>query len=280
MLWAPVKGMTRYQSNIAAAASSTLGTSCTTGGAEATKGTIVEAIASANFDAYLMHITIGDYTTSSSSGRGCLDIMIGGSGSEQVLIENLLMGRCGGSADDLQVKGPKQWMFPVFVPAGSRLSIRAAGQATSTTVRCAITLMGGQGSPQFQVGTKVTTYGVATVANGVSITEGASGAEGSWTQITSSTSQEHFCLVPSYQFNTTSGASERYSYVDIGIGASSSEVQIGPTYIYSSGWYSLMDGPFNPMPAFCNIPAGTRLAMRASNSGTARDAQGAIHAIT
>lgn len=279
MLWAPIKGMTRYQSNIAAAGSSTLGTSCTTGAAEATKGTIVEAISSTNFDSYLMHITIGDYTAEGSAGRGCLDIMIGGSGSEVALIENLLMGYCGGSADDAQVKGPKQWMFPVFVPAGSRLSIRAAGEAASTTVRCAITLMGGQGSPQFHVGTKVTTYGVATVANGTTITEGQSGVEGAWAQITSSTSRDHFCVVPSFQFNTQT-TNEAYSYVDLGIGAASSEVQIGAPYVYSSGFYALMDGPFNPMPTFCNIPAGTRLAMRASNSGLRRAAQGAIHGVT
>jgi hypothetical protein len=279
MLWVPQKGLTRYQSNLSSTSSATLGTSCTTGAAEATKGSIVEAIASTNFDSYMMHITIGDYTTTSTPARGCLDIMIGAGGSEQVLIENLLMGYCGGQAD-VQQKGPKQWMFPIYVPAGSRLSIRAAGERTSTAVRCAITLMGGTVSPMFQVGTKVTTYGVGTVANGTTITEGGSGAEGSWAQITSSTSVEHFCLVPSYQFNTTTASTERYSYVDIGIGAASSEVQLGTPYVYSTGFYAPMDGPFNPMPVFCNVPAATRLAMRASNSGTARAAQGAIHGVS
>lgn len=276
MLWGPQKGMTRYQSNIAAAGAS-IGTSCTAGASEATKGTIVEAIASTDFDSYLMHITCAENSTGGSGGRGCVDILIGAAGSEQVLIENLLMGYCGGIVD-FQIKGPKQWMFPVYVPAGTRISIRSAGQRTSVAVRVGISLMGGLGSPQFQVGTKVITYGMGTVANGTSITEGGSGAEGSWTQITSSTTHEHFCLVPSYQFNTATSA-EKYSYVDIGIGASSSEVQIGPRYMYSSGYYLPMDGPLNPMPTFCNIPSGTRLAMRASNSSGARSAQGAIHGV-
>ena len=277
MLWGPQKGMTRYQSNISAAGGA-IGTSCTAGASEATKGTIVEAIASTDFDSYLMHITCAENSLAYTVGRGCVDILIGAAGSEQVLIANLLMGYCGGIIE-VQCKGPKQWMFPVYVPAGTRISIRSAGERTSTAVRVAISLMGGLGSPQFQVGTKVITYGVGTVANGTSITEGGSGAEGSWTQITSSTTHEHFCLVPSYQFNGGSGSTEKFSYVDIGIGAASSEVQIGQRYVYSSGYYYPMDGPLNPMPTFCNIPSGTRLAMRASNSSGARSAQGAIHEV-
>lgn len=278
MLWVPQHGTTRYQTNISSTSATELGTAIVSASSETSKGSIVELISSTNFDVFLVDITISRFGSADFFGRACVDLMIGASGSEVVLIPDMLAGHAG-SFSKVQITGPKQWMFPLYIPAGTRIAARVASSIASHTGYIAVQLMGGDGSPRGKIGTKVTTYGVATLANGTSITEGGSGAEGSWTQITSSTSLEHFCLVPSYQLNGSVSA-QFSSYVDIGIGAASSEVQVGPTYVWGSAAHSAQNGPFGLLPIFQTIPSGTRLAMRASNSSTARTVQGAIHGVS
>lgn len=277
MLWIPQKGQLLHQSNVGATANAVLGTNVPTGAASNTKGTITELISSTSFDSYLMQITAADYGTSVTASPGCLDIMVGGSGSEIVLIENLLMGACGGI--DIQVRGPKHWLFPLYVPAGTRISARAAGSRLSTNVKVSVYLWGGTGYPPFKVGTVVDTYGIGTVPNGVTITQGASGAEGSWKQITSSSTRNHFCIVPSFQFNDSS-LIDAFLQLDVGIGAAASEQQLGHSFHYSQGSVDCMDGPYPLLPLFSDIPSGTRLAMRVSSSGATQTANGALHGVS
>jgi len=129
------------------------------------------------------------------------------------------------------------------------------------------------------VGSKVTTYG-GTAPNGVAITPGASGAEGSWTQIAATSSEDHFAFVPSFQVENDTTVNNLFYAVDIGIG-SATEEEIGQ-WLFSTNSNESMQGPFgNTMPAFQDVPSGTRLVMRASNNST-NDAQygAAIHAVS
>lgn len=277
MLWIPQKGQLLHQSNVGATANAVLGTNVLTGAASNTKGTITELISSTSFDSYLMQITAADYGATGTASPGCLDIMVGGSGSEIVLIENLLMGACGGIGAN--VRGPKHWLFPLYVPAGTRISARAAGLRLSTNVKVSVHLWGGTGYPPFKVGTVVDTYGIGTVPNGVTITQGASGAEGSWTQITSSSTRNHFCIVPSFQFNDLT-LIDAFLQLDVGIGAAASEQQLGHSFHYSQGNIDCMDGPYPLLPLFSDIPSGTRLTMRVSSSGANQTANGALHGVS
>lgn len=277
MLWIPQKGQLQTESNVGATANATLGTSVTTGAASATKGTVAQLIASTSFDSYLMQITAADYGTSATASAGCLDILVGGSGSEIALISNLLMGACGGMG--IQIRGPKHWLFPIYIPAGTRISAQAAGLRLSTAFKVSVYLWGGKGYPPFKVGTQVDTYGIGTVPNGTTITEGASGAEGNWAQITASTTRDHFCIVPSYQYNDAT-LLDAFAQADVGIGAAASEQQIGHSYNYSLGTIDCMDGPYPLLPIFKDVPSGTRLAMRASCSSTTNTANGALHGVS
>lgn len=271
MLWVPSKGALLTEHNLGNVGSASLGTSVTTGGAASTKGTAVQLIASTAFDAYLVLITAAAYGTSATTSRGCLDILVG-SATEEVLIPNLLMGFCGniGAASP----GPKRWIFPLYVPAGTRIAAQVAGDRTSTAMRVGIQLWGGAGYPPFPVGQRVVTYGIGTVPAGTAVTPGASGAEGSWTQIVASTSEDHFCIVPSAQpptGDTTLTASGLWQ--DVGIGAATEEVIAGSGREHSFVWTldgnELVSGPENPMPLFADIPSGSRLVSRLSRSSAA-----------
>jgi hypothetical protein len=256
--------------------SATAGTAVTTGAAAGTKGAVAELIASTTFDVYWVVIGAHLYGAAAVASEGCLDIMIGSAGNEDVLIPDLLMGYCGGFAQ--AGKSAKWWNFPLYVPAGSRLSARAAGARVSTAFRVLIYLRGG-GLPLFRIGSKVTTYGV-TVPNGTTVTPGASGVEGAWTQIVAATSMDHFAVLPSYQIQADTTANNRVLQADIGIGAAAAEDEIGSWWFNTDG-NELMDGPNPSLATFQDIPSGTRLTMRASNSGV-NDAGygGAIHAIS
>lgn len=280
-LWVPAKGKFRVEHNTGAVGVSQIGTSVTTGSPSSTKGTAVQLIAATAFDSYLMMVIASDYAQSATASEGCLDILIGAA-TEEVLIPNLLMGACGGggvAASD-SAAGPKVWMFPLYTPAGSRLAAQAAGQKTNSAMRVAIYLYGGNGLPPFRVGTQVTTYGIGTVPAGTTITPGASGAEGAWTQITAATSRDHFAVVPSFQISDATITVKRYA-VDIGVGAATEE-EIAQSYWFQTDGTEYMGGPWNPMPTFHDIPSGSRLVMRVSNHAANENGtySGALHCVS
>jgi hypothetical protein len=275
MLWVPKKGKLRVEHNVGTVGTSTLGTSVTTGGTEATKGTPAEMIASTAFDAYWVRILASRYGTATVTSAGSMDILIGAS-TEEVLIADLLMGFCGGAP-----VGGKTWDFPLYIPAGSRLAVQAAGERTATAFQCAVWLYGGDGYPPWRPGGKVTTYGMGTVPNGTTLTPGATGAEDdAYVEITASTTSDHFAFVPSFQSSADTTTQDRGYAVDIGIG-SATEQLIGE-YYFQSSVNEFYAGPLNSMPIFQDVPSGTRLAMRASSSAGTLDANynGVIHAVS
>jgi hypothetical protein len=199
-----------------------------------------------------------------------------GASTEEVVIPNLLMGS---SPDPAIGQASKVWDFPLYVPAGSRLSAKAAGQRTSTACYVGIYLYGGDGYPPWRVGSKVTTYGITSVPNGTGVVPGASGAEGSWTQITASTSEDHFAVVPSMQLTNQTNTVSRGLALDVGIGAATEEEILAQTW-WGVSATELVAGPHNSMPAFQDIPSGTRLAARMSNSGTNNAYEVALHCVS
>lgn len=277
MLWVPQKGDVLVQHNLGSVGSATLGTSVSTGAGSSTKGTAVQIFASTNFDAYWVTVYASNYAEPSTICEGAMDILIGAA-TEEVIIPNLLMGHCGGMSS--QGNGPKRWDFPLYIPAGSRIAAQAAGQRLSTPVFVGIELRGGYGYPPWRVGGKVVTYGMGTVPSGTSITPGATGAEGSWTQVTASTTEDHFAVACSFQAATDTSLGNNIHVVDIGTG-SATEEQIAESLWFGTDVTESFGGPYNSCPIFKEIPSGTRLAMRVSNDG-ANDAayNCAIHCVS
>lgn len=280
MLWVPQKGILRVQQSSGSVGTATIGTAVATGGTSSTKtATPVQLIASTNFDAYWVVIIADNYAAATTASRCCLDILTGAGGSETVLIANLLAGNAGGIASAAK-HGPKQWAFPLYIAAGTRLSAAAAGDRVSTNIGVTVYLYGGCGNPNFRVGEKVTTYGIGTVPAGTATTVGASGAEGGWTQITASSSESHFAFFPSFQIGGTT-LNLRNTTLDIGVGAAT-ESQIGEGYWYAEDTNEAVSGPFPAMPCFCDCASGTRLVTRISTSGTSDGSvyETALHAVS
>jgi hypothetical protein len=281
MLYIPSKGILRADDhNLGSVGTTTPGTSVTTGGTSATKGTAVQLTASTLYDAYWIRVYAWGYSNLANAAGACLDILIGAA-TEEVLIPNLLAGNAA-TLGLLGLGCGKSWDFPIYIPAGSRLAAQAAGERTSTAMRVGYQLFGGKGSPMHPVGTKVTTYGIGTVPAGTAVTAGVSGAEGSFTQITASTSENHIAIVPSWQNRTDTTLTSQVVSLDVGIGAATEDVESGP-YMYSVDANEAMAGPFGGcMPIFDHIPSGTRLSVRASTSVATNDTsnEAALHCVS
>ncbi len=276
MLLVPNNGKWLKQHNLGGVGTTTPGTAVTTGASAGTKGTVTELIASADFDVCLIEIIASGYNATNTQSKGCLDILVGAA-TESLLIVNLLMGACGvfNGANG----GPKTWRFPVYLPAGTRISAQAAGDRTSTAMRVGIKLVGGLISPPWRVGRAVETYGVSSVPAGTAITAGASGAEGSWTEVVASTIYDHFCFEPSLQLGADTAINSRGLALDIGFGAATEELA-EEGYLYSTGGDESISGPWaSPWPLMMDIPAATRAVMRLSNSGANDNYECALHGV-
>lgn len=272
MLWVPQKGALLTEHNFGDTATATPGPIVTTGAASSTKGSPVELIASTAFDSYLVSVMIHGYGSPATVARLAVDLLVGTS-TEEILIPDLLAGNCG-TTTNANVPGRRNWLFPLYIPAGTRISARGAGDRLSSNFRVAVQLWGGNGYPPFPVGQRVITYGMGTVPNGTNITPGASGAEGSWTEITASTTEDHIAIIPSAQpptGDTTLTAANFYA--DVGIGAATEEIIAGGgrqhCYVWELTSQETTSGLINPFPTWCDVPSGSRLSMRLSRSSAA-----------
>lgn len=192
---------------------------------------------------------------------GLVDIGIGGSGSEEVLIPNLSVSR----PYDAPSEGQFCAVLPVRVPAGSRLAARCQS-AGGATFYVGVTLVGcGPGVPSgFQ---RATDYGTdGSNSRGTVVDAGASAnTKGSWVElVASTTSPIRSLLIMAHDAGGFSGSSGRH-LLDIAIGPSSSEeivladLIVQKPYAWAPGW-------IGPIPV--SIPAGTRIAARAQCSST------------
>lgn len=271
MLWTPSKGALLYEHTHGDSGTAGPGVLVQTGGTSATKGTPVELIAATAFDAYLVQVIVSQYGASNTTARLAVDLMIGAS-TEEVLVADMLCGFVGSLVAN--EASAMNYVFPVYIPAGTRLSAQAAGDRTNTNCRVSVQLYGGAGYPPFPVGQRVVTYGIGTVPNGTNVTPGASGAEGAWTEITASTTEDCIAIIPSAQPPTgDSSLTTSLFRADVGVGAATEEIIAGGGREQSFMWrltsVEIAHGLINPLPLFADIPSGSRLSTRLSRTSIA-----------
>lgn len=231
--------------------STSLATTITAGTSYA-KGSYVELTSSTDFDAQGIIVCIGK---ADASSRYLVDVAIGGSGSETVIIPDLI-ARAHGNKQIVA-----QMFFPVSIPAGTRISARCSAFTNSSTIRISVILVGG-GFSNYPVYSGVEAIGLQGDVDGTYYqTSGtAANTKSPWQEMKSSVDHDikavllahtHYAgyLVPSFVY-------------DIGIGAGGSEQVLIPNIV------SPMDVDMNSYTSYCgplpcSIPAGTRVAARA-----------------
>ena len=251
-------------------AGSTYG-STITGGTSGVMGTPVELIAATAHDAQWIEVMVGNPSTTISAA---VDILIGAA-TEAILIPKLIFkGRAAGD-------GGGRWLFPVFIPKGSRIAARLQSFSASPTCLVGVVLfnsgIGAHGMP-----TNVIHYGTITApgTQGVNVDPGAvAHTKSTPVQITAATARDHHWLVLTIENVDATWASAAKKLIDVMIGSSTETALVANLAVGGAGTADkqLPEEVFH-LPVF--VPKGSRLSVRAQCSSTTdvdRDIEVTLH---
>lgn len=196
-----------------------------------------------------------------------IDVGVGAVGAEVVIVPNLQYQTFNDFAAEARF-----YRVPYPLAAGQRVAMRSqASTAAVPTVRCGI--MAQAGNPLDAVGTqRAMTYGAnLATSQGTLIDPGGTiNVKGAWTQLVAATlypiRRLALAIVPPSNVVFASWS------VDIGVGAAGAEVVLVPDIPFGAADIGKSIGP-QVADYQVNVPAGTRLAVRAqceSNNATGR----------
>lgn len=230
-----------------------------------TKGAWTQLIASTAGQTTFAAVAVGSVGASATNTATLLDLAVGASGSEVAIASNVAIGSAN-SGGQIGTQGISV-AFPVDIPSGSRVSARIQSVVTGgKTARLSIYLY--DYGDNALVPASVDVLGTTT-----NNSEGTSlGASNAWQQVVASTSQAYtgVCLVPSAA--STAMISASGVQLDVGVGASGSEVVFGSITTGATGAELIMNYIAQPVFFSRAIPAGSRLAVRQSSANTWVDA--------
>lgn len=237
-------------------ATSTYGTTVTAGGVANTKGTVVELMSATVHDAHWVEIMVGN---PSSANSFAIDLLIGAS-TEAVLIPNLTFR--GRATND----GGARWLFPLFIPKGSRLAVQSASTAASGTCLVAVNLFNaGIGAGGFPM--DVDQYGTITSSLGVNVDPGAVAHTDATVEITSATVRPHNWLVLTIANTDAAFTAATKWLIDLCVGSATEQAILSDWPVGGAGTTDVIrPETVVCVPAF--VPQGSRLSVRARCSVT------------
>jgi hypothetical protein len=240
-----------YQNQILAASWSTGTVTLTASATAHTKGSWSQIIASTSNVGTLLRFFVSGVNVSTADSATLLDIGVGASGSETVIVPNLAIGGSAGSF----------YSIPVEIPSGSRIAARVQGVRSSQTATIsARQFFVFNAGDTASLGTTVDVLGTDTAT---STGTAMSGSSGTWVEIEDSTTKDYigFAIAPSV--SDTDTASQGDATYEIGVGAAGSEVAFG--YIHfafgATENFSLA-ADRSPNLFGREVPTGSRLAIR------------------
>ena len=234
------------------------------------KGAWSQVSAALEEDVSLLILRGNGAATASAARTAAIDIGVGGSGSEQVVLEGFDIGQSASNPF---------WLIPVSFSAGQRVAARVQSSLATT---CLLSFdfygSGGLVGGGQYVG-KWTTYGFnAAASTGTAVTPGNSNAWGSWTQIGSNTASEHDAWLFTGTMGNNSATTAITYRTQWAFGANSTEAgtQVtngthieGPMWAMSTSEAQTML-QFGGRPVHQPVPSGLGVWARAMASGTAQ----------
>jgi len=226
------------------------------------KGSWAQMIASTAQDSYGIIICINSNYTASASRNSVIDIGIGASSSETVLIPDLI----GGNAATYALGG-QYYYFPLLIPAGTRISARSQSSVT-TALRVYAQLLQQPINPaQIRKGSFVEAIGVS-LPGGASVTAGTTN-KGSWVSLGTTTNKVWWWQL-GVQVNTADVShSITANHVDLAVGnATNKQIIIADLNVILHSNEYTSNPPLSAGVEY-PVPAGTEVYARAQCSGTA-----------
>lgn len=217
-----------------------------------TKGSYVQCIASCAQDVHWLVVNV--YSSYTAFYVGLIDIAIGASGSEVVIIPNLSVypGLCP----------TRSYTIPVRIPKGSRISARAQYELASVNCFITISTIGPSLFAECATGTVDSLTANPATSRGLIVDAGATvNTYGAWTEVTASTDQAYQWLIVATGSREHQGGGDTLAYTaQMGIGTSGSEVLlIGVIWCTQNSSQDYNNEVFH-FPAY--VPAGSRLSIR------------------
>lgn len=221
----------------------------TTAGSTNTKSSYAQITASTTTDIGWIFLTLRQSTQTDTFNSMCIDIAIGGAGSEIDVIQNLVLSWPN------TLPGNGAITLPLTIPAGTRLSYRYQTNVVGSSFELAIYGF----TSNFQYVSSYESMGFdASNSRGTAVAApAASNTKGAYTQLSSSTPKDYVGLFLAVD---TNGVNNQKSYMfDLAIGAAASEIDIISSFTIqpSQGMTGCWFG-FVPMV----IPASSRLSVR------------------
>lgn len=248
--------MTYYAENRPATlAATTVGTNITSGAIN-TESAWTELIASTARDTWGILVAFNRGGTNANIRSVLCDIGIGAAGSEIALISNLI----GNSGVNSNVGFHNARFFPLFIPAGTRLSARVQTNAAAHVLDVIVRLIGAPDGAPYMPCAGVETLGTITGSLFAAVTPGASGAFGSWTTIGTTVHEwKGFTAL----FQTANNATQTNQSVHAEIGYSSVALV---THYASFNTGEVIGNHAEQLPCMQPIPAGTIMQVRIRSS--------------
>jgi hypothetical protein len=266
-LLVPKQGANVIETTIGAS-NAEFGTLITASATPHTKGSPTQLLAATAFDSFGIIVGVGNVGTAATTNtRTLVDIMVGGSGSEAVLIPNLLAGQVG--ASNSASSQPQYYYFPLYIPAGTRLSARSQSLAASDTVNVSVHLVQNQ-IPGKWYGYRVTDYGTSTASStGTSHTPtNNTGAYATTTQLVASTTNRIRAMQIGIDLLTNTAGNTARGLVRVAAGGSTNYIVSGLPFRESTTLESMDFTQANLVLSQMNfdIPAASYLGVGAQMS--------------
>lgn len=239
---------------------SSIGTTVTASASADTKGTVVELTAATDHDAHWVSVTIVVGATAGLTGL--LSLLIGSS-TEADLIANLPV-----TARAANEGGGGPYLFPLFVPKGSRLAASYQNSTGSATVEVVVHLFGGSPLGPYADCAYVDRYGATTTSRGTNVDPGGSvDTYSAWSAIANTTLRPIRWLVVAWQNVDTSFFNSTLWTLQVGIGSATEQVIAGDFLVHAG---STVDAsmPFMQVYLPIFIPAGSIVSVRAKCNST------------
>ena len=216
-----------------------------------TKGAWFEMIASTSDDSNFIAVDVQNGANATAT-EGFLDIAIGASGSESIIVDNAI----GGAILSIDL-GKSFYVFPVYVPKGSRVAARLSNAIASRSALVSMTFLKSDlKSPNSLV----------TLGANVATTRGVNVPNAStFYEVTSSTAQDYQGVIIAVLATGGTGHSNITYNVDVAVGASGSEIVLDSNTFRGSSSEHTARHVLDTKPIILkHIAAGSRLSVRAS----------------
>lgn len=251
--------------------SNSLATTMVNGGVANTKGAYTQLIASTarHYEGVIVRL----FASSTINTDYLVDVAVGAAASEIIRFPDLHLSTI---ADPMS---ESVFFLPIPIPVSTRLSARMASNSTTGVVRVLVepytgSLHGHRFGHLINMGADTATSSSTLIAQPAS-----NNSKGAYTQLSASTPYRIRGLI--VHFGRQQAVATQTRFADIAIGAASSEIVIIPNIGFSQNTTADHIQPWTYGPFFCDIPAGTRIAMRYQQdvTGAGRDVYAQLYGL-